>query len=70
MPQPPGSRLAPPAGPVPGQRPAASAIAIAVAAVIGRNPLAIHWAALTARAAWEVPAVWPLTSPGTMAAAR
>jgi hypothetical protein len=32
------------------QRIAATAMASRVAAVIGRNPLAIHWAALTARA--------------------
>jgi hypothetical protein len=38
-------------------------MATAVAAVIGRNPLAIHWAALTARAAWDV------LAPGRVSAA-
>jgi hypothetical protein len=44
-------------------------MASTVATVIGRNPLAVHWAALTARAVWDVLATRSPVSPATVAAA-
>ena len=42
-------------------------MASTVAAVIGRNPLAVHWAALTARAVWDAAAIRSPASPATVA---
>ncbi len=45
-------------------------MASSVAAVIARNPLAIHCAALIAIAVWDVSEARSWTSPARMAAAR
>jgi hypothetical protein len=49
------------------QRIAVTAMASRVATVIGRNPLAIHWAALTARAVWDALATRSPITPATVA---